>query len=352
VNGKAKPWAFLVLAAAAVLGFSQTAAAMQAEDCQGCHSEPSLVSSSGKPLYIDPVKYASTTHAQEGCPSCHRSVTDSHPDDGVKVSKAVCKDCHEEVEAEYAKSKHADNASCTDCHNPHDVRSATAVSGFDENRQCASCHDRRETAAAHAKWLPQAGLHLEALPCITCHTGSQDYVITLYLEDRDKPPRPGEAKKLATYKSLADTAGSPNIRAIIDRNGDNLIALKELREFHGRARFEGLRLWGMMTPQKMTHTYDILQNRWDCSFCHASGPKAMQTSFVAFPQEDGSYVRVPVEKGAILDLLYGTPDFYMMGATRNDRLSGIGLAIIAAGLAMPIGHGTLRFLTRRNRKEH
>ena len=29
-----------------------------------------------------------------------------------------------------------------------------------------------------------------------------------------------------------------------------------------------------------------------------------------------------------------------------------GLAIILAGLVMPIGHGSLRFLTRKNRKEH
>ena len=78
----------------------------------------------------------------------------------------------------------------------------------------------------------------------------------------------------------------------------------------------------------------------------------MQASFVAFPGSNGGYTRVPVEKGAVLDLLYGTPDFYMMGATRNATLDRIGLGIIAAGLIMPIGHGGLRFLTRKNRKEH
>jgi hypothetical protein len=78
----------------------------------------------------------------------------------------------------------------------------------------------------------------------------------------------------------------------------------------------------------------------------------MQVSYVAFPRPDGSYVRVPVERGAVLDLLYGTPDFYMMGATRNAALSQIGLGIIVAGLIMPVGHGALRFLTRKNRKEH
>ena len=37
----------------------------------------------------------------------------------------------------------------------------------------------------------------------------------------------------------------------------------------------------------MTHDFRTLENRWDCSFCHASGPGAMQTSFVSLAQEDG-----------------------------------------------------------------
>ena len=59
-----------------------------------------------------------------------------------------------------------------------------------------------------------------------------------------------------------------------------------------------------------------------------------------------------VEKGAILDILFGTPDFYMLGTTRSTALNIVGALIIAGGMMMPIGHGTLRFLTRKNRKEH
>jgi hypothetical protein len=58
-----------------------------------------------------------------------------------------------------------------------------------------------------------------------------------------------------------------------------------------------------------------------------------------------------VEKGAILNILYGTPDFYMIGFTRSITLSIIGALIAAAGLMVPIVHGTLRFLTRNRRKE-
>ena len=104
-------------------------------------------------------------------------------------------------------------------------------------------------------------------------------------------------------------------------------------------------------PEEVAHDFATLDNRWDCSYCHASGTGALQTAFVAFPQDDGRYERVAVEKGAILDLLYGTPNFYMMGATRNDGLTKVGLGIVSCGLLVPLGHGALRLLTRRNRKE-
>ena len=76
----------------------------------------------------------------------------------------------------------------------------------------------------------------------------------------------------------------------------------------------------------------------------------MQTSYVAFPDKSGGYTRLPVEKGAILDILYGTPDFYMLGSTRSTALNVIGGLIVACGLMFPLGHGTFRFLTRNTRK--
>ena len=40
----------------------------------------------------------------------------------------------------------------------------------------------------------------------------------------------------------------------------------------------------------------------------------------------------------------------MVGVTRSKTVDYLGLVIIAGGMVMPIGHGTLRFLTRKNRK--
>lgn len=321
------------------------------ERCLGCHGAREVVSAGKGYLYIDPVKFAGTTHASIGCSSCHDSVTARHPDDGQRPTRASCKECHLPVVREYLSGIHAEKAICSDCHNPHTVRPAELVSGSDMNIHCARCHDNARTVKTHSRWLPQAELHITALPCITCHTGSENYVINLYIQTPHRD-RPKHGYSPAGYDELLQLVPRGKaVTEVVDADNDGTISLRELRAFHQKAANRGMRLWGMMMPEKITHTYQILKNRWDCTFCHASGPKALQTSYLAIPGKNGEVVRLPVEKGAILDLLYGTPDFYMMGTTRSPVLSAIGLAIVACGAMVPLLHGTLRFLTRKNRKD-
>ncbi len=321
------------------------AGAMESADCLGCHGDSSAVGADN----VVGAAFDSTAHAELGCPACHPSVGAGHPDDGQPPGKAACRDCHDDVQAEYAASLHGENAACNDCHNPHNVRGPAEVSGYDMNRQCIACHDGSDMAGSHAEWLPQADLHLGALPCITCHTGSRDYVITLYLSRNGTGEAVGSFRP-AAYDELAPMAGEGGLQHLIDGNGDDLVSLEELYAFNRGKTGRELTLQGMMTPENLTHSFQILENRWDCSFCHASGPQAMQTSYVALPEADGSFRRVAVEKGAVLDALYGTPDFYMLGATRSRTLDLVGMAILAGGLVLPVGHGSLRFLTRNNRK--
>ena len=327
-----------------------SAAVPENETCMGCHGQKEIISPPGKMVFIDPVKFGATTHSIVGCTTCHDKVSPGHPNDGFTPSRAACGDCHGPVYVEYTKSLHGSKAGCNDCHNPHEVKLPAFMSGEDIKAKCAKCHDTRKTIQSHSKWLPQADLHVDSLPCITCHTGSKDYVITMSIESR--LPGSGGDFKITAYEDLAKLTKGDDISRLIDQNGDNIVSLKELREFNHQLRGKNMRLWGMMTPEVVTHSYQILNNRWDCSFCHASGPKAMQKSFIAFPAKNGGFTRVAVEKGAILDILYGTPDFYMLGTTRSMPLNIVGGLIVAAGLSFPLGHGFFRFLTRKNRKEN
>ncbi|MBJ6726565.1 cytochrome c3 family protein [Geomesophilobacter sediminis] len=325
-------------------------AAESNRDCLGCHGKSSIVKGDqGSYLYINPQQYGATSHAKIGCPSCHVSVSAAHPTDGIRPSRASCQECHGDVMAEYGAIRHAKKAGCSDCHDPHAVKTSASSSGADVNRPCARCHQRPTMIAVHSKWLPQTNLHMEALPCIACHTGSKDYIINLYVES--KVGVSGDFW-LAPLTDLRRIGGKSDPAALVDRNGDGRVSLEELRQFNLWAKDKGLRVNAMMMPKVMTHTFQTLQNRFDCSFCHASGNKGNQESFVCLPQPDGRYAQIPVQRGAVLELIYGTPDFYMMGATRSKALSIIGGLIVVGGMMMPIGHGTLRFLSRKNRQHH
>lgn len=323
------------------------------EDCQDCHTDTSIVEEGGGYLYVDPARYERTSHADVGCPSCHESVSEDHPDDGVRPSRAGCGECHDDVEAEYGQSAHADNATCTDCHNPHEVQPVVRVSGTDMNCACLECHEEEDVVSSHGAWLTQTTLHIRAMPCVTCHTSSEDYVITFYVEALEERSGRSPIVTLATHEELmAKTGEQDSVNSVVDLDADGQVSSEELRLFYRKSRAEGWQLWGMMTPEVATHDYATLDNRWDCSFCHASGPGAVQKSFVALPGPAGDYTRIPVESGAVLDALYGTADFYMIGATRSKILSLLGIVIILGGLAVPLVHGTLRLLTMRNRREH
>ena len=155
--------------------------------------------------------------------------------------------------------------------------------------------------------------------------------------------------ELSDYNNLKTTYGNDAIRGMVDLNMDDFISLTELRTFNRNPAYNDMHLQGTLTPKEISHSVKIHDNRWDCTFCHASGPEAMQNSYLALPTADGTYQRIEVEQGAVLNALNSIPDFYMMGSTRSASLNIIGILIIIGGCLMPLGHGTLRFLTRNNR---
>ena len=339
---------FFSVTHASASGFSMGGPEGKNGNCLGCHGTRDKVISK---FFIDPAKYRHTNHARIGCPSCHDSaVVAGHPSVKKASAKTDCRFCHTDIADEYAQSSHAGKASCNGCHDPHQAKTPAEISGSDINKMCANCHDHFGIMASHAKWLPQAELHVEMLPCITCHTGSRNYVINLYIINRQGIPHQGKFEP-AGYDEMKRLAGGKNILSLFDTNGDNYVSLTELNSFNTNPAYKGLHLQAMMTPEIITHSFQILDNRRDCTFCHVSGPGAMQTSYIAIPEEIGTFRKVAVEKGAVLEALNSTPDFYMTGKTRNSILNKVGLLILLGGMVMPVGHGLLRYLSRNIRNK-
>ncbi|MEA3465156.1 MAG: cytochrome c3 family protein [Thermodesulfobacteriota bacterium] len=322
--------------------------AMEAEDCLACHSSADDV---GEDNAVDEQLFNKTAHADEGCTACHE-IGDEHPYELQSAMGATCVDCHYDIGETYAASAHGENATCVDCHNPHKALAPVNMSGTQMNAACLTCHETADMESVHDRWLPQTDLHLASVACVSCHSSTEKLAVTLYVTRRLEN-RTYADYEIVDYAQLQQLVGTQSVTALLDAVQDGEISLDEMATFYAGNEESGLRLQAMMTPETVDHDFRTIDNRFDCTYCHAAGPESMQDSYVAFPQQDGTFKRLPLEKGATIDVLFGTPDFYMVGATRSKVMDILGLLILLGGLALPVGHGTMRFLTRKNRrKEH
>lgn len=317
--------------------------------CLECHNDEQIV---GAERQINQAYFQNTTHAQFGCSACHTDVPKDHPN-GEAVSKVeTCNECHSDVAERYAHSHHASlTPDCISCHNPHTSQKAENIFALEMNETCTNCHNQINVTASHAQWLPQTGLHLEAITCVTCHTETSGYELSVYIARKDI--KNGTSRPVITdYGYLRDRVGSNEIQHLVDTNHDNYISLEELRKFNNNKQLsKGLYLKAILTPATITHAFQISDKSYNCVSCHGAGQSTAQVSRLVLPEEDGSFRQMAIENGAALGSLGTIPDFYMMGSTRNSVLNKLGAVILAGGLVMPVGHGFFRFLTRKNRKE-
>lgn len=328
-------------------GFSFGDGAVKNADCLKCHNDKQLVGEKNK---INGNRFQHTTHGQFGCKTCHNNVASSHPD-GKKIARTtICTDCHKDVADQYLLSKHSiEVPGCGSCHNPHAAQKAGEVSAFLLSDTCTSCHDRTRISATHAQWLPQTNLHLGAVTCVTCHTKIDNYVLSVYISHRDLKNTKSRAI-IADYDYLRGKAGSDEVQHLVDANRDGYISIEELKGFSRKAENKELYLKAVLIPDKTSHIIKTFDKNFNCTFCHATSPKAQVTKLVV-PNKDGSYRQLDVEKGGTLGSLDAIPDFYMMGSSRNSILNKLGVVVLAGGLIMPVGHGFFRFMTRKNRKK-
>lgn len=189
VRGKAVLRRFLWVWSACSLtlsGFS-AGAALKDSDCLECHADQTLTktNAAGKEilLFVAAAKLKASAHGTNTCASCHRDLTDQHPDDNVAARPVDCRTCHERQTDSYGASVHgiavqhgdANAPSCQDCHDSHEVvppispKSPLHISRQAET--CGQCHDTEATdyaTSVHGKALA-AGVR-EAPTCTDCHS--------------------------------------------------------------------------------------------------------------------------------------------------------------------------------------
>lgn len=346
--------------------------------CAACHSDVNLENHPQPQKKIKTLREYSIARV-EACTACHEDkvklyqgsvheklvragntvaplCSDCHSPHAVKpksVADAItgvsCKKCHESIFDAYKESMHGQARGklghvqapiCADCHRAHDVGVASVGNRLKE--ACLACH--ANAVDSHRAWLPNAGRHLQAVSCAACHAPTAQRRVDLRLYDALAEMQLVESDGLPR---LEERARSTNGNGL-----DGAMLWNMLREYN-RGSGEGRTvLRGRLEVRTGVEAHQLADKSKavkDCISCHRDGADPFQTVTVSIVGPDGRQVRYEAQKDVLnealsVDALRG---FYAVGGTRVKLLDLVlGLALVG-GLAVPVGHQTLRWFIRR-----
>ncbi|MCS7163528.1 MAG: cytochrome c3 family protein [Thermodesulfovibrio sp.] len=297
------------------------------------------------------------------CLKCHGYHNVSFITKDKMASSELCIRCHRESGKAFEESVHhvavkqgKQNApNCSSCHNSHDV---LPVNIAKLDNACIKCH--KDVKTTHNKWLWNPPLrlttfvetHFNSTTCASCHTKTQKAIfLTLVDKAKNKTLQEDEVAKALNIDIKA-------LKTKIDPNGDGKIEEKELWQFMSSIKEKTkANLLGKINVLNSSDAHKIESREKsikDCAYCHS--PNAPMKSKLEINREGTKPLRFEVETKA-LNSLYAIPnikDFYVLGFTKIQILDVLFFLALIGGIAVPIGHITLRILTapiRRKRRE-
>jgi len=238
--------------------------------------------------------YKKTIHGKKGiiCSNCHIS--------DKLVSDRICLKCHEDIYDVYKKTAHAKEGAtkCTDCHNPHKIKTYKELNASERVMVCARCH--KDYIDKH-KWLPNTVLHFKYLECSSCHSPESKKGMLFSLAVK------GEKDTMVLkYADFEKIFGSKiDMRNIIDSNGDNVISIDELIFFVNSLRKKldrDIVVKSSIAVTEIHHDYSgkNLKSKV-CSECHMRDAPFYNYMYITLPQKDG-LLYIPV-RGTILSAI-------------------------------------------------
>jgi predicted CXXCH cytochrome family protein len=240
--------------------------------------------------------------------------------------------------------------SCSSCHNAHNIESTTMTTKIKEG--CLRCH--KDAAKAHNKWLKNppvtlptfAKAHFDVVSCATCHSPGAERRIYLTLHGRKtgKPLAAEEAAKLlgTTPEGLKDGFDSNKDGKIDGRDLWNVTA--DLFKMGVTPIFMGTMDVGnsveshMIAPKAETVK--------DCNKCHLPNAEFFQNVFIAVKKADGKPTLIAAEKDTVKSVFSIVPvsKFYAIGGSSIGLWDILFVVALIGGIAVPIGHMSLRIL--------
>ena len=318
------------------------------EVCRQCHEDKFK-------LYEGSIHASLVRSGNPMAPLC----SDCHEVHAVKAKAAAsgpinevsCRNCHGTVYKAYAQSVHGlarakDSGGgapiCADCHRSHDV---TAASGSNQIKEaCLACH--YNALQLHKSWLPNAAHHFEAVSCPACHAPMAPRRVDLKLYDSSSKERVAEKQGVPRFESRAKLADSKG-------QGLDALALQSMLKEFNRENDQGdtilrgrLEVDGGPEAHMLTAKGQAIK---DCNACHREGAAPFQKVTISIVGSDGR----PLRHGAQQEVLQAPTSvdsvrgFYAIGGTRIKLLDILLVLALASGVAVPIGHLSLKWLARK-----
>ncbi|MEW6214858.1 MAG: cytochrome c3 family protein [Nitrospirota bacterium] len=293
------------------------------------------------------------------CTDCHGAHSIVKATADKTVGLLSCNKCHGEINVAYERSVHSAARNkgdekapvCSSCHNAHDVK-VTAMT-MKMKDVCLECH--KDAQNAHKKWLWNppialssfAGLHFDVIACATCHSSDAGRGIYLILYDKKtgKPFPEEEVLKLLE----TDTAG---LIGKIDSNGDSSINASELWNMVKQLNGKGtdVTFTGRMDVRKGTEAHQLAAKTKavkECEQCHRADSDFFKEVSIVLTKTDGRPTLLNAKQevlGSIFSVL-PVSKFYVLGSTNLKLLDILFIIAVLGGLAVPVGHITLRIVT-------
>lgn len=289
------------------------------------------------------------------CTDCHGSHSVGKKALMETVSGVPCRKCHENIFEAYSGSVHGmARASgkgsaplCASCHFAHEVK--PAVISRSPKVRCLGCHET--VLEAHTKWLPNAGLHFDAVACTACHVPGVDRNVYLHITDNSSGAVVSEPEIKAALGLSLESGGQETLG----------IGSRQLWDIYQKLNNKATRasLRGTMGIEDCVKSHSIAPKAKaikQCDNCHSAGAQFFKKVTIAVIKPDGSEDFYKVNPAVLSSIMSILPlnHFYALGSTRLKVLDFLGVFMVIAGASVPVAHLTLRMLTRKLRasKKH
>ncbi len=293
------------------------------------------------------------------CTDCHsgHSVVKATTDKTVGLTS--CNKCHGELNSSYEASVHnkarikgkAGAPVCSSCHNAHNIESTKMTTRIKEG--CFKCH--KDMGSVHNKWLKNppvtlptfAKAHFDVVSCAVCHSPNAKRGIYLSLFDSKtgKPLTEEEVVKLLD----TDAAG---LREKLDTNSDGLIEGKEVWNIFRLLLKKDVRttFMGKMDVSNAAEAHRLGTKKEavrECEDCHHPKSEYFKNVSIVMSKTGGKTTVLPAKKDLVNSVFSIIPvrNFYAIGGTNISLFDILFYAALIGGIAVPIGHITLRIIT-------